>query len=80
MRPGAEPAEVEVGVAGLERVESPGDRLQPRGAGELPLRLLEPAAKAVSLLARDDTSQLRVEAEPSLDPPEKGKRNTGRAG
>ena len=39
---GAQPVEIEVGVAGLERIEGPGDEVQPLGAGEVALDELEP--------------------------------------
>ncbi len=63
----AEAIEVEPGVAGLERVEGPGQAIEPFRSGEFALDRLEPPAQAEPLLAGNDARELRIEARPPLD-------------
>ena len=71
---GTEAAEVEVGVAGLERVEGPGDDRDADRAGVVALDLLHPAAEPLPLVARDEAGQLRVEAPAAAGPAEERER------
>ena len=52
--------------------------VDPLGACELALGQLELVAQAARLVAGDDAGELRIEAEPPLDPAEEGERHADR--
>ena len=74
----AQPGQVEMGIARLERVERPGDQADRLGPGEIALEDLDLVAQAPRLVAGHHTRQLRVKAEPALDATEEGERHRDR--
>ncbi|TME41913.1 MAG: hypothetical protein E6I75_02955 [Chloroflexi bacterium] len=70
----AQDAEVERGIAGLQRVKSPHDRFQAHFAGAPTLLKLEYAADAGALVRGVYARQLRVQDQSIVQPAQKGER------